>query len=580
MIDQFVTYEAFGAKGDGVTDDSAAIRAAHMHANATHTAVKTDNTATYYIGALDSAIPIMTDVYFGSSNFIIDDSELPLEKRGVSVFKVVSEHEPIKLDIPSLKKNQMKIDVNLPCNCYVRVENSDKKQFIRFGLNQNNGSSQTDSFVVDGTGYILNSVIWDFEKITSAYAYPIEADTLTVSGGIFTSIANRAESKYNYHARNIVINRSNTVIENMVNLVEGEGDHGAPYSGFITVDKCAYVTVRNCHLTPRKTYVTIGSAGKPVSMGSYALGAGHVVGLTLDNVRQNNIMDRTHWGLMGTNHCKNITVQNCVMSRFDAHENVAGLTIKNTVLGHQCFNAIGHGTMLVENVTAYGWSFLNLRGDYGSTWDGDVIFRNCTWYPEAAAVEPSIIGGVNRGDHDFGFPCFMPHKVTIDNMLICDSGSKEGYKGVALFNCGDNVMNSSGAVDFKDGSVAHPYVFTERAELSDIRTESGKGLSLFSGNVANCFCAETAAISGDKLKPNFRCKLRNVELPENGILPNSGRISENEYNGTHHILPRIELTDCKALKINKTDIRAIVKISDCEVIDIEDSEKVNVTVEE
>ena len=77
----------------------------------------------------------------------------------------------------------MKIDVDLPCNCYVRVENSEKKQFIRFGLNQNNGSSQTDSFVVDGTGYILNSVIWDFDKITYAVACPIEPDTLTVRGG-------------------------------------------------------------------------------------------------------------------------------------------------------------------------------------------------------------------------------------------------------------------------------------------------------------------------------------------------------------------------------------------------------------
>ncbi len=572
-IKQFINYEMFGAKGDGVTDDSEAIRAAHIHANETYTEVKTDPTATYYIGVMDAPIPIMTNVDFGTSRFMVDDRELPLEKRTVPLFKVMSRFEPIKLDIPSLKKNQMKIDVSLPCNCYVRVENSEKKQFIRFGLNQNNGSPQTDSFVVDGTGYILNSVIWDFEKVTSAVACPIESDTLTVRGGIFTSIANCAESKYNYHARNLVINRSNTVVENIIHLVEGEGDHGAPYSGFINVDKCAYVTVRNCHLTPRKIYQTIGAAGKPVSMGSYAFGAGHVVNLTLDNVRQNNIMDRTRWGLMGTNHCKNITVNNCLMSRFDAHENVAGLTIKNTVLGHQCFNAIGHGTMLVENVTAYGSSFLNLRPDYGSTWDGDVIFKNCTWYPNSAVASPTFIGGVNAGDHEFGFPCYMPHKVTVDNLLICDGNANEGYKGASLFRCDSRVMNGSGAVDFTDKTVAYPYFFTERAELSDIKTESGKGLALFSGDVANCFCTE-------KARTNFRCKMTNVELPESGILPTESSVSADEYGDTYHIIPRIEISDCRNVKVNKTNIPAIVKISDCEINSIEECSNVIVDVAE
>lgn len=570
---QYVTYEMFGAKGDGVTDDSEAIRAAHNYANANYTEIKTNPMATYYIGVMEKPIIIMTNVDFGTSKFLVDDRELPLEKIKVPLFRVESRCEPIPLNIPSLKKNQIKIDVTLPCNCYVRVENSEKKQFIRFGLNQNNGSSQTDSFVVDGTGYILNSVIWDFEKVTYAVACPIDPDTLTVRGGTFTSIANCAESKYNYHARNIVINRSNTVIEDIIHLVDCEGDHGAPYTGFICVEKCANVTVRNCHLTPRKTYQTIGSAGKPVSMGSYALSAGHAVNLTLDNVRQNNIMDRTHWGLMGTNHCKNITVNNCLMSRFDAHENVAGLTIKNTVLGHQCFNAIGHGTMLVENVTAYGSSFLNLRADYGSTWDGDVIFKNCTWYPNSASNNPTFIGGVNAGDHEFGFPCYMPHKITVENLLICDGNAGAGYNGASLFCCETKVMNGSGAVDFKDKSVAHPYFFTERVELTDIKTESGKGLSLFHGDIANCFCTE-------KSRPNFRCKMTNVELPESSILPAESGASADEYTDSYHIIPRIEINDCKGVRVGKTDYPAMVKISDSEIAGIDECENVLVKVSE
>ena len=39
-MNDFVTYEAFGAVGDGVTDDAAAIAAAHAYANEHHLPVK------------------------------------------------------------------------------------------------------------------------------------------------------------------------------------------------------------------------------------------------------------------------------------------------------------------------------------------------------------------------------------------------------------------------------------------------------------------------------------------------------------------------------------------------------------
>ncbi len=557
----YVNYEMFGAKGDGVTDDIEAIKAAHDYANLHKIDVKTNPKATYYIGPRPITVTVATNVDFNSSKFIIDDSKVKVEERGASLFRIVSEKEPIKLDIPYVKKNQMRLDVQLPCNCYVKIDNSEKKQFIRFGLNQNNGSAQTDCFVVDGTGYILNKVIWDFEKVTNAVAYPIDETILTVKGGIFNIIANQAESKYTYFGRNISVTRSNTVIDGLTHIVTGELDHGAPYSGFITVDRCAYVTVKNCHLSPRKIYETIGSAGKPVSMGSYALTGGSAVNLKLINIKQNNIMDRTHWGLMATNHCKDLYVEDCVMSRFDAHENVANLTIRNTVLGHQCFNAIGHGIMLVENVTAYGNSFLNLRGDYGSTWDGDIIFRNNTWYPNAAAKAPSFIGGSNAGDHDFGFPCYIPHKITIDGLLICDGCANEGYVGASLFNCSPSVMNGSGAPDYNDKSIAYPYFFAEEVTLRNIRTESGKGFAVFSADTKNCYCTQKHKKDKYSFVPNFRCKIEDTEMPEKSLVPETS-LSLEDFGENYHLLPSFELKNCRKVTVN-TNAPAIIKFTDC-----------------
>jgi len=54
-----------------------------------------------------------------------------------------------------------------------------------------------------------------------------------------------------------------------------DGDHGAPYGGFITVSDCSHVTVRNTILTGHKAYRTVGSAGVPVSMGAYDISVNH-----------------------------------------------------------------------------------------------------------------------------------------------------------------------------------------------------------------------------------------------------------------------------------------------------------------
>jgi hypothetical protein len=107
-----------------------------------------------------------------------------------------------------------KIEIVFPGTCLVTVTNSNVKRYIRFGANQNNGSPQTDIFIVDKDGKLdVNTpIIWDFDRITDITALPIDETTLTITGGHFTTIANRAESKYNYYSRGIAIRRSNVIV--------------------------------------------------------------------------------------------------------------------------------------------------------------------------------------------------------------------------------------------------------------------------------------------------------------------------------------------------------------------------------
>ncbi len=470
-----VRYSDFGARGDGKTDDIDAIAATHAFANQHNLMVKADEGATYYIGGKERTAIIQTDTDFGTAAFIIDDTEV--QNRNASVFKVSSSLQPSKLAAPSsLKRNQEKLELSLPATSLITVTNSNVRHYIRFGLNQDNGASQADIFVVDKNGNVdMNApIIWDFDQITDITALPIDEKTLTITGGRFTTLANKAESKYTYYSRNIAIRRSHVIVDGLEHYVTGEGDHGAPYGGFINISDCAYVTVKNTLLTGHKTYSTIGSAGEPVTMGTYDLSVNRAISVSFVNCRQtNDIDDNRYWGILGSNYCKNLLYDNCILSRFDAHKGVANATIRNSTLGHMGINAIGSGTFTVENTTIRGRSLINLRSDYGSTWQGVFIFRNCTFVPSGGKpTSAALINGSYSGQHDFGYTCYMPERITIENLKIDDSSHPEDYQGPAIFtNFNPKMTDDSYQEKF-------PYVKTREVILKNVTTTSGKTLRL------------------------------------------------------------------------------------------------------
>ncbi|MCA9735028.1 MAG: hypothetical protein H6696_07230 [Deferribacteres bacterium] len=471
----FIRYSAFGAKGDGKTDDINAIVATHGFANKYRISVKADESVTYYIGGKDRTAIIRTDTDFGTATFLIDDTEV--QNRNAPVFLVSSRLRPFSLGgITSLEKNQDKINVYLPGTCLITVTNSHIKRYIRFGNNQNNGSPQTDIFLVDKNGNVDRNapIIWDFDQITEITALPMDETMLTITGGRFTTIANKAESKYTYYSRNIAIRRSNVLVVGLEHRIVGEEDQGAPYGGFLNIRDCANVKVQNTILTGHKTYRTIGSAGNPVPMGSYDIIIGRAINVSFGNCSQtNDINDRTYWGIMGSNYCKNLIYDNCTFSRFDAHMGVANATIRNSTLGHQGINAIGTGIFTVENTTVRGRSFINLRPDYGSTWQGEFKIKNCFFVPSNGnPTSVSLLSGSNSGQHDFGYTCTMPERITIENLHIDDANHPENYKGPAIFKDFNPQMTDESYTEH------YPYLRTKEVLLKNVTTASGTSLRL------------------------------------------------------------------------------------------------------
>ena len=474
--DGYVNYEAFGAQGDGVADDLPAICEAHAYANANGLKVKTKPDATYHLGGRALTAIIATDTDWNTSRFTIDDSRLDqIENHKASLFEVRSFLEPEELRIDKLSRDQKQVDARPKRDCHVTVENENHRVYIRKGLNQNKGTPQHDCFILRRDGAIESPIDWNYDVVTRVVARPIDDTPLVLRGGIFTTFANRMKQEvgYNYWSRNIAISRSNTEVDGLTHYVVGETSVGHPYSGFLNVHQCANITLRNCFATGHKIYSTIGAAGKPVSMGTYDYSANNVVNFRMIGCRMNHITDRTRWGVIGSNFCKHILLEDCTLSRMDTHQGVSGTyIIRRCTLGHMGLNAIGRGILTVEDSTLYGRSFISFRGDYGSTWEGNVVIRNSRWIPACGdKVLPHLIGGSNDGMHDFGYPCSLPSEIAIDGLFVDDSNHPEDYEGMYLFTNPDGMREGDEPLP---QTRPFPYALCRKVTIRNLTTASGK----------------------------------------------------------------------------------------------------------
>ncbi len=426
-----ITYEMYGAVGDGVTDDLPAIVKAHEEANRQNLPVRAREGAVYYLSPRDLTAVVETSVDWRGARFIIDD--VGCENHQSPIFLVASRLAPVAFPVESLAAGQTSIPNPTGQPLYLLVFNDEHNDYIRKGLNQSPGEPRRDNVLLDGEGRLSSPVSFAFDKVTRSEAYPVDETLLTLRGGEFLTIANQAESQYNYHARNIVIRRSNVEVCQIRHTVRGEGEHGAPYRGFLSVQRSAHVHIHDCVFTGHKTYWTIGSAHLPVPMGSYDIDLNASTQVTLSRCSQtNDIMDTTYWGLIGTNFCRELVLEDCVFSRFDAHCGVTNCILRRCKLGHQCLNAIGFGHFLIEDTEACGHALVNLREDYGSTWRGSMTIRNCVWRP--LGQSRSVFSGHNDGTHDFGYQCCMPSQVTIEGLRVIENDQAAPDVPLTVFN--------------------------------------------------------------------------------------------------------------------------------------------------
>ena len=495
----YVSYEDFGAIGDGAHDDFEAIEAAHKYANEHGLEVKAKSDATYYIGEkLTREILIETNVDWNGAHFIINDNaENAYRFRAVNLFalrrksRVVLEGEALTAAIGE-GRTITRGDTSLPWlapvlteDSYIRVINENHRDFVRFGSNENAGTARRDTFEITKDGVLdpETDVAYEFDDITRIEIFPARETPITVKNGNFASICCRTVKETNFlgrwhgYERGFCIERADVTLENITHrmidepeldttrdeLAKKYGNRGEsyPYEGFIVGRSANRLTIKDCLLTSHTTYyedkpATVSTGWKvpdPVPLGSYDMYFHACNRVSLINVRQNcptGIGDNRYWGIMASNNCKNFLLDGCYMNRFDAHQGFWNTTILNSTIGHS-INITGGGRLYMENVTKLtGYQFLSVRGDYGASFEGDIVIKNCRHEAllpynstredapqtddhtySAFLVAPGIFGEPSLYyNWDFGYELYLPKTITLDNFTCGNKGDFFIYPGV------------------------------------------------------------------------------------------------------------------------------------------------------
>lgn len=460
VIAQKVCYSDFGAVGDGVHDDFAAIAHAHTYANEHDLPVYAEEGATYYIGDHDGSIEIKTDTNWENAEFIIDDRNLTEDSKKTDVFTVTSEKNKVELEIPedfTLSAGQENIGMALSSKSLLVIHNNSEKAFVRSGYN-GIYSDLCEIILVDENGDVNENtpIMYDYISVDNIEAYDVGDERITITGGQITTIANQT-GEYTYYRRGMKITRSNTIVSGVAHCIEEEGEIGDPYDGFFSCWYADNVRYENCKMSGHKTYYKNNEDGESISQGTYDIEAYYSNNVQWVNCTQiNDIQDTAIWGVMATNFCKNLFVDACSFSRFDAHQGVYNVSITNCEIG-QTINLVGSGTALIENTTrTSGYAFLNLRSDYGSTWDGTIKINNCVFEPD---TEKGFIIYAEWNDWNYGYRCQMPQEIYIDGFKV-----KKERKNKKIYLFSETTKYDKKYIDDSD----NPYSAPQKVILQDV----------------------------------------------------------------------------------------------------------------
>lgn len=347
--------------------------------------------------------------------------------------------------------------------------NKDHRVFRRKGSGQHTGDPMKEVILLNADGSVntqtpimfhyTNLAYIDVYKIDYYDLVTFENATMVTRVSQINNCVNGVHDSGQYIRRGINVARSYTTVKNIKHVIENQftpreaiknGRYEKMvfmYYGFFSAEYATNVTFKKCDIPARRCYgsssynlramnanrvvfdeciqtnfwITVGPNDELIPSSTYTPGAV----TSMSSVTANGLKYQMHWGVGGSNYCKNLEFRNSILSRFDAHAGLCNGAIKNSTIN--AIELTGVGKFEMNNVEWYTHAsgedaVVGLRTDYGTTWDGEIIMKNVKLYANSEAR-------LNLVSHRYqnwyyGYTCAFP-SVTVDNLSVYDKNTHE-----------------------------------------------------------------------------------------------------------------------------------------------------------
>ena len=371
MEQRGVSYADFGAKMDGVHDDTDAVIACHNYANEHHCPVF-QHSGTIYMSTAQHRhnAQIKTDVDWTGTTFII---EPPISDEKI-VFAVAPDNEETDVTLTGTQIAQLHSNwLNIP---FLRDDYPNRLVTFRTDImigkrdgepDYTEPSYYSETAAVDRNGGLMDGPL--FLDMTGAGSVTMVRRSLldnpiTIKGGTFL----RGTGERFVNPYYLYISRSNVTIEGMKSDVGARIEEGnLAYRGeYIRADYAYNLCFRDCVFENFGNFLSAQDAAQDKSQTSYVLVCTHCENILIDHCEF-----LRGWGPIQTSWCKRLTVRDSTMGRIDNHYGCRDYLIEGCtmVTSHSNIN-VGYGD---GYLTVRDTKFIKTR-DYDTMHQSRIIY--------------------------------------------------------------------------------------------------------------------------------------------------------------------------------------------------------------
>ena len=414
---KYVTYEMFGAKLDGVTDDSNAIIKCHDYANEHHLPIIQNGG----IIKCNFTVDVKTSCNL-NVDFLVDNNTPN------TIYKIVSDNEKEFSYSSAFTSEQVEFNNIFKGKFFVpRLDNDTWLLGTRSMETDGKNYYHRQPIAVDKNGVLISSPIYlgNEGNFTIKYCKDLSEKSITFSGGrVITSL-----SKIGF-PRLVKCSRNNTIIQNITieNKQIPSLTENYP-SGLIEIVGCANITINNIFGTNNAVNTTDGHS--------------YIIDITdAYNVNISNCNLTQGWGVIATHFVDNISIINSTINRVDNHYGLFGSFkfCNSTLTGVSALCAgYGNGDFIVDNIsvnkTLNGSFIFYTRKDFNITYSGTLSLNKIKFVNDNfdRLIEYQLGSGTANSDLSKGKFNIIATEISTNKTII--NNTSDVIISAQLFNC-------------------------------------------------------------------------------------------------------------------------------------------------